>query len=80
VLRINSADRVTSDTLSGARQFVPKLSYHVLPDLAEVHARAERFEGCPHILTGPISIKGAKPGRVLRSNPRRQAAPGGAST
>jgi acetamidase/formamidase len=65
VLRINSGDRVTIDTLSGAPEFVPKSGFHVPPELAEVHARAERFAGGPHILTGPIAIRGAKPGHVL---------------
>jgi acetamidase/formamidase len=37
----------------------------VPPELAEVHAGAERFEGGPHILTGPVAVKGAKPGQVL---------------
>jgi hypothetical protein len=45
VLRINSGDRVTTDTLSGAPQFIAKSGFHVPPELAEVPARAERFEG-----------------------------------
>jgi hypothetical protein len=58
----DSGDRVTIDTLSGAPQFVPKSGFHVPPELAEVHARADRFEGGPHILTGPIAIKLSGPG------------------
>jgi acetamidase/formamidase len=65
VLTIESGDRVTIDTLSGAPDFVPKSGFHVPPELADVHARAERFTAGPHILTGPIEIKGAKPGHVL---------------
>ncbi len=65
LLTIDSGDRVTIDTLSGAPEFIPKSGFHVPPELAEVHARAERFAGGPHILTGPIAIKGAKPGHVL---------------
>jgi len=30
-----------------------------------VHVGAERFEGGSHILTGPVAVKGAKPGQVL---------------
>jgi len=65
VLIINSGDQVTVDTLSGAPEFIPKSGFNVPPELAEVHARAERFAGGPHILTGPIAIRGAKPGQVL---------------
>jgi acetamidase/formamidase len=65
VLTIESGDRVTIDTLSGAPDFVPKSGFYVPPELADVHARAERFTAGPHILTGPIAIKGAKVGHVL---------------
>jgi acetamidase/formamidase len=65
VLAVESGDRVTVDTLTGAPDFVPKSGFHVPPELAEVHARAERFDGGPHILTGPIAVKGARPGQVL---------------
>jgi acetamidase/formamidase len=65
VLTIKSGDCVTIDTLTGAPEFIPKSGFHIPPELAEVHARAERFAGGPHILTGPVAIKGAKPGHVL---------------
>src|SRR5262245_21223979 len=64
VLTVDSGDHITVDTLSGAPEFVPYSGFHVPPELAEVHARAERFVGGPHILTGPIAIHGAKPGQV----------------
>jgi len=65
VLTIDSGDQITIDTLSGAPEFVPKSGFHVPPELAEVHAGAERLPGGPHILTGPVAIRGAKPGKVL---------------
>jgi acetamidase/formamidase len=65
VLTVESGDRVTVDTLSGAPEFIPKSGFYVPPELAEVHDGAERFAGGPHILTGPIAIKGAKAGQVL---------------
>jgi len=65
VLEIESGDRVTIDTLSGPPDFIPKSGFYVPPELADVHARAERFTAGPHILTGPVAIKGAKPGQVL---------------
>jgi acetamidase/formamidase len=64
-LTIDSGDRVTIDTLTGVPEVVPKSGFYVPPELADVHARAERFAGGPHILTGPVAIKGAKPGHVL---------------
>ena len=64
-LTIDSGDRVTIDTLTGAPEVVPKAGFYVPPELADVHARAERFAGGAHILTGPVAIKGAKPGDVL---------------
>jgi len=64
-LMIDSGDRVTIDTLTGAPEVVPKAGFYVPPELADVHARAERFAGGAHILTGPVAIKGAKPGDVL---------------
>ena len=63
-LTIDSGDRVTIDTLTGAPEVVPKAGFYVPPELADVHARAERFGGA-HILTGPVAIRGAKPGDVL---------------
>ena len=63
-LTIDSGDRVTIDTLTGAPEVVPKAGFYVPPELADVHARAERFGGA-HILTGPVAIRGAKPGNVL---------------
>ena len=65
VLTIDSGDEVTVDTLSGAPEFVPQSGFRVPAELAEVHARAERFAAGPHILTGPIAVKNAKPGQVL---------------
>ena len=64
-LTVDSGDRVTIDTLTGVPEVVPKSGFYVPPELADVHARAERFAGGPHILTGPVAIKGAKPGHVL---------------
>jgi acetamidase/formamidase len=65
VLTIDSGDRITVDTLTGSPDYIPKSGFNVPPELAEVHARAERFEGGPHILTGPVAVRGARPGQVL---------------
>jgi len=65
VLTVVSGDRVTVDTVTGAPEVVPRGGgFHIPPELDEVHARAERsLPG--HILTGPIAVRGARPGHVL---------------
>ena len=64
VLTIESGDRVTIESLSGAPANLPGDGYHVPPELLEVHAKAQRkMPG--HILTGPVGVRGAKPGHVL---------------
>ena len=65
VLTINSGDRVTVDTVSGAPGFYPKSGFHVPPELLEIHAANPGYPLGPHILTGPVAVEGAKPGQVL---------------
>jgi acetamidase/formamidase len=66
VLRIKSGDRVIIETISGTPQIVTgaDASFEILPDYELVFARHQRVMG-PHILTGPIFIKGARPGDTL---------------
>ena len=65
VMTIESGDSVTIETLSGGPDVIPSGPFIVPPELRKVH------EGCTdrmlpgHILTGPVAIKGAKPGHVL---------------
>jgi acetamidase/formamidase len=64
VLTIESGDRVTVKTVSGGVPNLPGEGYHVPPELHRIHANVEkRTPG--HILTGPIAVRGAKPGDVL---------------
>jgi acetamidase/formamidase len=64
VLTIESGDRVTIESLSGGPANLPGEGFHVPPELLEVHAKAQRrVPG--HILTGPVGVRGAKPGDVL---------------
>lgn len=64
VLTIDSGDRVTIEALSGGPANLPGAGYHVPPELLDVHAKAQkRVPG--HILTGPVGVRGAKPGDVL---------------
>ena len=64
VLTIESGDRITVDSLSGGPANLPGEGFHVPPELLQVHAKSERrMPG--HILTGPVGVRGAKPGDVL---------------
>jgi acetamidase/formamidase len=64
VLTIESGDSVTIRTVTGPPEAQPTSGFHVLPEIHEIHEKAER--SVPgHILTGPVAIRGAKPGQVL---------------
>ncbi|MEW9921304.1 acetamidase/formamidase family protein [Marimonas sp. MJW-29] len=65
VAEIESGGEITVNTVSGAPAVVPKEGFHVPPELLEIHKT-----GVPpmpgHILTGPVAVKGARPGDVLQ--------------
>ena len=64
VMRVQSGDRVTMDTLNGGPETLPPAGFHVPPELHEVHARSAGY--LPgHILTGPVFVEGAEPGDTL---------------
>lgn len=66
VMAIDSGDRVTIETLSGAPDVMPKAGsgFALPPELPEIHAKVPRkLPG--HLLTGPVAIKGAMPGDAL---------------
>jgi len=64
VLTIDSGDQVTIEALSGGPTNLPGEGFYVPPELLEIHAKAERrVPG--HLLTGPVGVRGAKPGDVL---------------
>ena len=65
-LTIKSGDTVTIDTLSGEPNDLPPptAGYEILPEHKRVLSAAHGGPG-PHLLTGPISIEGARPGDVL---------------
>ncbi len=64
VLTIESGDSVTIRTVTGAPEAQPKQRFHVLPEIHEIHAKADRSTP-GHILTSPVAVRGAKPGQVL---------------
>ena len=66
-MEIESGETVVIETVSGAPDHIPApdSGLHVPPELFDIHDRSERM--LPgHILTGPVAVKGAKPGQVLQ--------------
>jgi len=64
VLRIESGDRVTVDSVSGGADVLPPAGFHVPPELLDIHARSVRHAP-GHILTGPVHVADAEPGDTL---------------
>lgn len=66
VLEIAPGDEVRLGSLSGGAPEAPSAPGMTLrPELAAIHAAHAPSPG-PHILTGPIAVKGAEPGDALR--------------
>ena len=66
VLTIDDGERVEIETVSGGPESMPgpESNFRIPAALAAIHAaRLERIG--PHILTGPIAIRGAEPGDML---------------
>jgi acetamidase/formamidase len=63
-LTVDSGDTVVIETVSGGPDVLPPEPFHVPPELREIHARLKQ-EMPGHILTGPVAVRGAKPGQVL---------------
>ncbi len=67
VTSVASGDLVVLECVSGAPEVMPKpgSGLKVPPALAAIHA-AELLRMGPHLITGPVEVKGAEPGDVLR--------------
>lgn len=64
VLTVDSGSRVTLTTVSGPPEVMPEGDLAVPDALAAIHAAcAPKLPG--HICTGPVAVRGAKPGHVL---------------
>ena len=64
VLTLRSGQRFTVNSVSGGPQVLPPASFHVPPELLDIHQRS--LQPLPgHILTGPIAVEGAMPGDTL---------------
>ena len=66
-LTIDSGDTVTISTVSGTLGWLPKADsgLTVPPALQAIHDKVQAKLGGPHILTGPVAVRGAKAGQVL---------------
>ncbi|MCW8085794.1 acetamidase/formamidase family protein [Sabulicella glaciei] len=67
VLEVESGDLVVLECVSGAPEVMPPAGspLRVPPALAAIHAANPPRPG-PHILTGPVAVRGAEPGDALR--------------
>jgi acetamidase/formamidase len=67
VLIIDPGDEVVLRSVSGSPEETPMegAGFAVDPALRAIHAAVQRDLG-PHILTGPIAVRGAEPGDALR--------------
>src|SRR6266566_1532123 len=67
LITIESGDEVTMSTVSGPREAMPKLEsgLTVPPALSAIHATVPQRLNGPHIMTGPVAVRGAKAGQVL---------------
>ena len=64
VLEVDSGDKVMLTSVSGGPDVVPKSGFFVPEALYAIHAGVQqKLQG--HILTGPVAVRGAKPGHVL---------------
>src|SRR4026209_744347 len=66
-LTIDSGDTVTISTVSGTLRYLPKpgSGLTVPPELQTIHDKVQAKIGGPHIMTGPVAVRGAKAGQVL---------------
>jgi acetamidase/formamidase len=67
LITIDPGDEVTISTVSGDTRALPdKSSGLTVPDsLYQINAKVQPKLGGPHIMTGPVEVRGAKAGQVL---------------
>ncbi len=67
LITVDSGDTVTFSTVSGHPNQVPKpgSGLAIPPALSAIHEKLQPKLGGPHILTGPVAVRGAKAGQVL---------------
>ena len=64
-MTIASGDTITIDCLpAGGPEALPGNGFYVPPELLDIYARGEKaMPG--HLVTGPVAVRGARPGQVL---------------
>lgn len=65
-LTIGSGERVTIAAVSGGPEALPPAPFHVPPALLSIHEKVTRKIVPGHICTGPVAVRGAKPGQTLQ--------------
>jgi len=67
LVTVDPGDEVVISTVSGPASVLPdKNSGLTVPDsLREIHAKVQPKLAGPHIMTGPVAVRGAKAGQVL---------------
>ncbi len=65
-LTIDSGDRVTISTVSGAADLMPPPPFVVPEALCAIHRDVTHRMIPGHMCTGPIAVRGARPGHVLQ--------------
>src|SRR4051812_36511520 len=65
ILTVESGDTVVMQCVSGPREVMPPpgSGMETPAALAEIHAKVPQLG--PHIITGPIGVRGAEPGDML---------------
>ncbi len=66
LVTVDSGDTVIVSTVSGMPNQLPKGDgFAVPPALTAIHQKVQQRLGGPHILTGPVAVRGARAGQVL---------------
>lgn len=65
-LAIESGERITISTVSGGPDVLPPADWGIPPALPAIHAKLGGPALPGHICTGPVAVRGAKPGHVLQ--------------
>ena len=66
VLTIDSGERVTMSSVSGAPDVMPPPPFTIPPALPAIHAANAGQRFLVHMCTGPVAVRGAKAGQVLQ--------------
>lgn len=65
ILTVESGDAVTISTVSGGPDVMPGAPFAIPPALPAIHAATGGPKLPGHICTGPVAVRGARPGDVL---------------